>query len=189
MKYVAIDIETTGLDPNTCQVLQIGAVIEDTTENVPVEELPSFVAYIAPTEIRGTVYALHMNRDILRIIAEAGDRVMLPGQAVYEFQQWLQRHGYEEDIEGVTKFTAAGKNVGSFDEQFLIQLPMWKDILDIRHRKLDPAMLYIDWGTDEVPPNLETCLMRAGILEEVTHDALNDAKQIIKLLRARRNFR
>ena len=42
MKYVSIDIETTGLDPETCQTIQIGAGIEDTNNPLPIEDLPRF---------------------------------------------------------------------------------------------------------------------------------------------------
>ena len=42
MKYISIDIETTGLDPENCQILSIGAVIEDTLNQLPFEELPTF---------------------------------------------------------------------------------------------------------------------------------------------------
>jgi len=183
MKYVAIDIETTGLDPETCQVLQIGAVIEDTGENVPIDDLPTFMAYIAHEDFRGSAYALHMNSNILGIIAEGGDRVMLPIHAVYEFQQWLIKNGYEKDAEGKVRFLAAGKNVGSFDEQFLKKMPIWNDILHMSHEKIDPAMLFVDWSEDEKPPNLQTCLQKAGIDDVVTHDAVEDAQQVIKLIR------
>ena len=41
MKYISIDIETTGLDRDLCQVLSIGAVIEDTNNIKPLEFEPT----------------------------------------------------------------------------------------------------------------------------------------------------
>ena len=42
MRIVSIDTETTGLDYDTCQILQVGAVIEDTINVRPLDELPRF---------------------------------------------------------------------------------------------------------------------------------------------------
>ena len=46
MRYISIDIETTGLDAETNQILSIGAVVEDTNNLVPFDELPKFHAVI-----------------------------------------------------------------------------------------------------------------------------------------------
>lgn len=40
MKYVSIDIETTGIDNENTQTLSIGLVVEDTVDIKPIEELP-----------------------------------------------------------------------------------------------------------------------------------------------------
>ena len=58
MKYVSIDIETTGLDPETCQILQVGAVIEDTQNLLPLEELPKFNCIVEHPAYTGSPYAL-----------------------------------------------------------------------------------------------------------------------------------
>src|SRR5699024_6968893 len=70
MKYISIDIETTGLNPNNCQILSFGAVLEDTNKNVPVEELPFFHCAILREKIEGEPFALNMNRDLLSKIVE-----------------------------------------------------------------------------------------------------------------------
>ena len=44
LPYVSIDIETTGLDPETCQTLEIGAVFDNWT--LPIRELPTFHCYV-----------------------------------------------------------------------------------------------------------------------------------------------
>jgi len=68
MKYCSIDIETTGLDPEECQILSIGAVIDDTDDIKPVEELPAFHAAVKRKNITGSTYAINMNRDLIQTI-------------------------------------------------------------------------------------------------------------------------
>ena len=48
MKYVSIDIETTGLNPDTCNTLEFGAVLEDTVNWKLLEELPTFRRVLRP---------------------------------------------------------------------------------------------------------------------------------------------
>ena len=63
MPYVSIDIETTGLDPETCQILEIGAVLDDWTK--PIDELPVYHRLVYHKEYRGSAYALAMNANLL----------------------------------------------------------------------------------------------------------------------------
>ena len=62
-KYVSIDIETTGLDPQTCQILEIGMVVEDW--QTPIEDLPCLTFLVDPGIIVGEPYALQMNSQVL----------------------------------------------------------------------------------------------------------------------------
>ena len=64
MPYVSIDIETTGLDPETCQILEIGAVWDDWTK--PIDELPVYHRLVYHKEYRGSAYALAMNANLLK---------------------------------------------------------------------------------------------------------------------------
>jgi DNA polymerase III epsilon subunit-like protein len=69
MKYISIDLETTGLDPQNCQILQIGAVIEDTNEVKPISELPKFNCVIEHPHYSGSAFAINMNMNLIEIIA------------------------------------------------------------------------------------------------------------------------
>ncbi len=51
MKYLSIDIETTGLDPLKDQLLSFGAIIEDTENPLPFDEIPKFHAAIKRNRI------------------------------------------------------------------------------------------------------------------------------------------
>ena len=66
LPYVSIDIETTGLDPATCQTLEIGAVIDDWTR--PIDQLPVFRRVLAWEQVTGSPYAMAMNANLLKFI-------------------------------------------------------------------------------------------------------------------------
>lgn len=80
-------------------------------------------------------------------------------------------------------FNAAGKNFANFDNKFLERLPRWKQCLRARGRTLDPSVLFIDWAKDDSAPGLSLCKQRAGLDELVTHNAIDDALDIVMLFR------
>jgi len=79
--------------------------------------------------------------------------------------------------------TVAGKNFGTFDKLFVEKLPRWQQVFKIRQRIIDPTILFTDWINDEALPNLTTCKERAKTGGEVTHDAIDDAWDVIQLMR------
>jgi len=68
LPYLSIDIETTGLDPETCQTLEIGAVFDNWT--LPIRQLPTFHCYVVHQQIIGTPFGLALNADILRRLSD-----------------------------------------------------------------------------------------------------------------------
>ncbi len=172
--YVSIDIETTGLDPETCQILEIGAVWEDWT--TPIEKLKTFRALIGHDEYRGQPYALAMNSKLLYELA--GTSILLtPRRVVGHLCRWLAGCGWDGK-----SITPAGKNFGSFDLQFLKKLPGFD--IPFRHRAIDPGMLYFQPWIDGAIPSTSQCYSRAGISEDVAHTAVADALGVVKLIRA-----
>ena len=79
--------------------------------------------------------------------------------------------------------TVAGKNFASFDKLFLQKLPRWKQLIHTRSRVIDPSIYFTNWDLDIAPPGLSLCKERAGLNSHVTHDALEDAWDVILLLR------
>ena len=77
----------------------------------------------------------------------------------------------------------AGKNFASFDKHFLERLPRWKQVIRIRQRIIDPSVIFTNWTDDKAIPSLYECKQRAKIEGLVTHDALEDAWDVIQLLR------
>jgi hypothetical protein len=80
-------------------------------------------------------------------------------------------------------FNGAGKNFANFDNKFLERLPRWKQVLRARGRTIDPSILFVDWKNDDAIPGLSLCKERAHLDPHVTHNAIDDAMDIVKLLR------
>ena len=222
MKYISIDVETTGLEKDRYQILSIGAILEDTEKKLGFEEIPKFHAAILHNEITGSPYALNMNSKIIEAISqyqsaqdqdEKNDLVHMTGMQFYQedqvvegFYRWLYDNGMVEfdermmnaqmvrldngksypmltsKIKPVT-INVAGKNFASFDKHFLERLPRWQQVIRIRQRIIDPSVIFTNWNDDKSLPSLFECKQRAKIDGIVTHDALEDAWDVIQLLR------
>lgn len=182
MKYVSIDIETTGLDPNNCQTIEIGAVVDDLSNLTPIEELPVFHAYIDHGVFSGEPFALSMHSEIFRRIAikEKGFNICSRSSVGIAFTSWLYENGIKE------RYTAAGKNFAAFDLVFLKELPgMTTGNVRPHHRIIDPGIMFWHPDQDDKLPNLKLCKERAGIEGEVAHTAVEDALDVVKLVRNR----
>ena len=201
MIYISIDLETTGLDPDTCQILEVGAVLEDTNNILPINELPTYHAFIRPEKgnISGNVFALHMNANIIEKLKNEKEysdeyNYISIDELADDFLLWLHKQGLEikskeKIIDGVVKkenwctINVAGKNFAGFDKKFLNLVPDFNKKIHIRQRVIDPAVLFVDWHNDETLPTLDQCKQKANIAGVVTHNAVDDALDVIKLLR------
>lgn len=188
MRYASIDLETAGDKPEKHPILEFGAVIEDTNNPLPYDQLPRFQVYIDNgDDILGTPYALQMNAAILKRIAlkEEGYEYIKPEELGKKFANWLAENGMDENItdEGTIKITAAGKNFGSFDLQFLKRCPGFTEEVTISQRLIDPSVFYVNWEEDKELPNLNKCLERAGIEKTITHNAAEDAIDVVRVMR------
>jgi hypothetical protein len=145
-------------------------------------------------------------KDDVKILLEekSGYQFLEEEEVIKEFYWWLHKNGFSHGllnsggyvefdgnisrpvINGATKpitINVAGKNFGTFDKLFLEELPWWKKLIRTRQRVLDPAILFTNWTEDESLPSLTVCKERAGIEGIVTHNALEDAWDVIELLR------
>lgn len=185
MRYVSIDIETTGLDHLSCKMIEFGAVVEDTNNSLPLNELPKFHCYIIHDNYSGDPYALSMNKEILRRITDRteGYNYYTPQEAREAFLEFLCEIGLANKFKK-NYITVAGKNFFAFDYKFLVN-EGWlnNNYFDFYRRHIDPAILYFDPKNDEVLPDLKLCLQRANINKEVSHTSIEDAIDIIKLVR------
>jgi oligoribonuclease (3'-5' exoribonuclease) len=180
MKYISLDIETTGLYTDIDKILEVGAIIEDTNLKLPRIQCPTFHIYIDRERVFGDIFALSLNAHILKKILElrkTEDRALVKEDVVVtQFMEFLKDNGIE-------KVTFAGKNFMGFDLQFLKKLPDFH-LVKYHYRALDPAVLFTDFVNDTCLPDLSVCKARAGFANTmVTHEALDDAWDVIELLR------
>jgi oligoribonuclease len=183
-QYISIDVETTGLDSDRCQLLEFGAVIE-TDWRTPVEELPTFHCYLDLDWIVGEPYALALNSKILNTIALKDKPEVRQNYTFHTVEDlpMMLAHFAEKFGLDPKHLVAAGKNFGAFDLQFIKRLPTFGKYLNFKHRHIDPAMLYWDIETDSAPPSTKECMKRAGIEGDVSHTAVEDARVVIELVR------
>lgn len=186
MKYVSIDIETTGLDPENHQILSFGAIIEDTDKpELGFEEVPKFYkVFLNELKSGADPYALSMNKEALMEISERGGNSIYFEYFTHEFKDFLEDKGFDLS----KPLNLAGKNIATFDLKFL-ERNWWNldqhghPMFEYYSRILDPAILCVDWGKDDKLPSLHQCKERCGIKGEVSHHALSDAWDVIQILR------
>ena len=194
MRYISVDCESTGLDFETCHVIEIGAIIEDTSHpKLTFEEVPKFSMILEWPIYQGQAYAINMNNRIFEKLAQA-DRGKMTGEEkiaagvipMYKagdfFYQFLKDNNvFQEKSKSIT---IAGKNVIGFDKRMLEKVPHFFDKVQFRHKAIDPGVLYWNPLTDDQLPSLEECKKRAGLEKiEVSHNALEDAWDVVRVMR------
>ena len=186
MRYVSIDIETSGLDPEKHQIIEIACIVEDTDIEMDLRpnllDLPKLQLYLRHDNINFNPVALKMHTKLMQ--AWNNNMKTVPDEVMRKLYNWLRENGFE------SKFTVAGKNFIGFDWQFLKKLHgSWR--IKPRYRTLDPAILYYN-DDDEELPNMMDCAIRMNdslpsddqlVGVTVPHRAYEDAALVIKLLR------
>lgn len=187
MRYVSLDLETSGPDPLRHQVLELAVVVEDTKRLRPLAELPSFRRLLRHPEISGTAGALALNARLLAELADAKDGApdhCPAAEVLPQLREFLLAQGFRPDAKDRVRFIMAGKNVASYDLLFLRQLPGWGPLVRSDPAKLDPAAFYLNWHKDSRLPSMSICKARAQLADtEVAHEALADALDVVRLLR------
>lgn len=204
MIYASLDIETTGMifkDPaNMDKVLSVGIVIDNLKAPAPLSKLPKLHLFIDPggritfsnpvaeqmnCELVSTLYKLRglttNNVYNPRIV----EHYTTPEFALGIIFDFLTHHNVGSvDENGVlNEFTVAGKNPMSFDVEFLNNYLMMDTLIRPHYRAMDPAILYLSPTEDTAVPDTKTCKMRAGLNPKVSHTALEDALDIVRLIR------
>ncbi|KAA9331429.1 hypothetical protein F0P96_14390 [Hymenobacter busanensis] len=187
MRYVSLDLEMTGNQPERHQIIELAAVLEDTKHLRPLAELPTFRRAVRHPEYVGTAGALALNADLLQELADApADQpdVCSATELVPQLRDWLLSQGFKPDKKDRVAVTLAGKNIGSFDLLFLRQLPGWGTLVRAEPALLDPAAFYLNWRKDSRLPTMSICKARAHFPDHtVAHQAVADALDVIRLLR------
>ena len=171
--YLAIDIETTGLDPEQDQVLEIGAVLD---YDMGILDCPSFEMPVKHDRVSGSPYAMVMNSELLARISK-GEGMTL-AHIGEEFDKWLRGWLPQHP----SPVTLLGKNVGTFDWQFLKRLPGFPVDL-ISHRFLDVGSLYSTRTGMKSQSSLAADLAEQIGIPGEPHEALYDARVSLALAR------
>ena len=178
MVVTAIDIETGGLDPETCQILEIAVVIDDLNDQKPLDQLSFFHTLVRHKIYIGEPYALFLNARIFKMLSDKATPAMDTQEAATALHDFFFQH-FKKD-----KINVLGKNVATFDYRFFMRDPHLRRVADrfFRHRMIDIGALYLTPNDDQIP-GMEECMRRAGIEPVVTHEALQDCKDTIRLMR------
>lgn len=184
--YTSGDIETLGLNPLTDKVIEIGFILDDNRHRINynnidsyISSLPTFHCYVRHNNYNGDAYAINLNMDIINLIKEnKHDSIIDVDQVAPALDLFFKSNL-------IHRIMPAGKNFSGFDRQFLNNIPGVKDILDkwLIHRTIDPSLYYFDENVDSKLPDLKQCLQRANINKSVAHNAIEDAEDVIRLLR------
>ena len=86
MRYLSIDTETTGVDQQRHQVLEIGAIVEDTDNLLDYNEIPKKNIILSYPEYLGSAFAISLNSRIFDILKEY-EKISGSPQKVIEFQK------------------------------------------------------------------------------------------------------
>jgi len=186
MRYVSLDLETTGGHADRHQIIELAAVVEDTRRVLPLAELPAFRRVVRHSEYVGTAGALALNARLLEELARKDNNPerCSPSELVPQLREFLLAQGFKPDKHDCVVVTLAGKNIGSFDVPFLRQLPGWGTLVRHEPALLDPAAFYLNWRKDTRLPTMSICKARAHFPDTVVaHQALADALDVIQMLR------
>lgn len=198
MRYMSVDIETTGLTPTIHGITEFAAILGD-TEN-PNFPIAKFYRWLNPEGYVWSNYCLSLHAHwICRVthrlatkqIEENDTEPKICSNIVdlaTDFMAWFEQvdlGAYDEfKYKKRGSIVGTGKNFGTFDLQFL---KAWKFPDVFRHRTLEWLPLYTRKG-DKVPPDLKLCKQRAiemgcpDLIVEVAHNALDDAMDVHKLI-------
>ena len=204
MKYLSIDIETSGLDVEKCSITTIGIILEDTEKQLSFNDIPKLHLALIHNGIYFEPVAAEINKDYIKTLSSIIKNNGIPdddtdliwvtsNEVINKIKDFLKKNNFklssrscsfQSDYEEFYyKINVAGKNFMSFDKLFLDKIPYWKQCIEINRRVLDPAQFYINWTKDNELPNLSTCKQRAGLDSNVSHNAIEDAWDVIMLLR------
>ena len=185
MRYLSIDIETTGLNPEKHQMIEFAAVLTDTEDRgTPLKKLPFFRKLIHYDEYIGQPFALAMNSEIFRQLDKPLEqKALITSEKGFctMFFAFLKKHGIDKN----NPISLAGKNVGGFDYQFLHRMFDYDVHIKgcFNYRFIDPTILYYE-KTDSRLPSINDCMTLAGTRKgRKPHEAYSDALDIIYLLR------
>jgi hypothetical protein len=74
MKYISIDTETTGFNPDTSQLLEVGIVIFNSSESFTPSSDNSLRIVLVQDELKGNSFAINMNNSLIQEMIKIGPK-------------------------------------------------------------------------------------------------------------------
>lgn len=186
MRFVSIDLETTGGNPWTHEIIEFAAIVYDTRQPTTRTDAPQFRVLMQPSFEQASPTALRMNEALVRELqAPTFDTVILSADELADrFTEFLLQYGFVRHEHGRIRVQAAGKNFDKFDRIFLERMPSFRRAISFYRAALDPGLLYWNPARDKQwIPNMTACKKRAGFTDTtVAHRALDDAWDVVRLI-------
>ena len=198
--YVSVDIETTSLDLERSDILELGFVYDDGVS--PIEKLikRNFILKL-PSISFATFSALNLNIRLIKTIHEGTHADLVTIEQAFDsfidvlIQASTDARDYDKkrDMKPSSRVSLAGKNVSAFDipiiKSFLLRQGLehlWTSIEALKqHRTIDPGSMYFhDYG---YVPSLGEIMLRINPESTgISHVAMEDSLDVVKAIRFKR---
>jgi len=184
MKYLTIDIVTTGDDIFKNQIIEIGAVIDDLSKPIPIDEIPKFHYYIDNHMINGTPDKLLSLHKQLIIISEKKDKypIINSSEVIDFFHNWL--------IDNSVILSQCPMYTLAIDGHKKINF-LYRDLLntkcdfkkDYYYDIFNPMILFCDPKNQKIPTVNETLLETKNYKKRKNNNILDNVYDIVRLMR------
>lgn len=188
-RIVSIDIETTSLNVERGEVLELGMLMCETDTDQKQLHIVDSLRIVNVGNLHGQMdpVAIHMNAELFAEIAEIerGQFDWTNGYIFHNNTFYVKNNKRQvvlsmiDERLGGNKWTVIGKNAASFDIPFICYSFGFEFKQHLSHKVLDVGSMFCTHEDDYVP-SLDECLARAGIKKEVRHKALDDAFDVLQ---------
>lgn len=181
-------------------MIEFGAVLDDLEDPKPIKDLPKYRCLFKLGNYFCEHYALlmHIKNGLWQEIYDAkisdtnitdpsnyyvvvdNHKNFEPNKFERSFRRFLIENNYLDDTK--IRINVAGKNFSGFDKKFIDKWTELDRYVRIDHRVLDPTFAFLEIA-DKYAPGLATCFKRIGVKQKTAHTSVDDAIDVIRLIR------